>query len=278
MGVALGLLGALFLGGSAYLSPARLAKSIDRDLRARLGAIRELHVYVRGPHGIPVMKGRFHSVDVRIAGFNADHATIPTIQASSEPSQKTALIRSIHVDARDFIYDGVRIDRAEVFLIGLRYDTEAARRKEVRLVELESGTLEVRVSESELRARALERLTGVVEPQFRFVQDRVMVSGIHKVTFVPVPFSLSGHLSVRRGREVHLTDTDMRVSVLAVPDVLENLLLSELNPVYTFKTTNQLPFEVEVDRVSIEGSELITRGRIVLSRTGASQRDFAETP
>lgn len=265
MGIALGLLGGLFLGGSVYLSPARLSKTIDRDLRNRLGHVQALKVFVRGPSGVPVMKGRFDSVEITARGFNGDDADIPIIEGGGRgPAKKVGLIKEIRVDARDFVYDGTRVAQALVMLKGLRFDEEAAQRKQLRLVELESGTAEIRLTESELRASALARLTGVIDPEFTFEGDRLLVSGKHKVSVVPVPFSLRGRLEVKNGTEVHLTDTDLRVSVVPVPDRLEHRLLADLNPVYIFKSSNQLPFKVEVASVKIAGGELIAQCKVLL--------------
>lgn len=265
MGIALGLLGGLFLGGAVYLSPARLAKTIDRDLRAWLGPLKELHVYVRGPRGVPVMKGRFDSVDIRVRGFNGDRAEIPAMESSPEPAREVGLIKAIRVEARDFVYDGVEVRQAAVSLTNLRFDAAAAARKQVRLIDLEQGSAEVRLTEASLRAGALARLTGVLEPKFEFAGGRIKVSGRHKVSVVPVPFSLSGRVVVREGREVHLDETDLRVSVVPIPDRLEQRLLADLNPVYVFKSATQLPFAVEVQRVHVEGNELVANCSIKLN-------------
>ena len=265
MGIALGLLGGLFLGGAVYLSPARLAKTIDRDLRARLGPVEHLQVYVRGPRGVPVMKGRFDSVDIKVRGFNGDRADLPTFEAdSSAHSKEMGFIKAIHIDARDFLYDQVRVQQAQVQLTNLRFDAGAAAKKQMRLLELEAGEAEIRLTEAELRARALPNLSGVLAPTFEFERARLKVTGKHKVGLLSVPFSLSGQVAMRNGTEVHLVETDLRLSVVPVPDGLEQRLLSNLNPVYTFKTAGQWPFRVAIESVQLHQRELVAKCKVTL--------------
>jgi len=144
------------------------------------------------------------------------------------------------------VVDGARLDIPR--LLGLR---------EVAVLFRNPASISVAFSGADLSSIMRQRVSGLKEPAVSLVPGGAVISGKVSLVGVVIPVEMSGVFQTNGPKDIRFVPEQLRVSEYSLPAALEKRLLSRLQ----FQIgVDALPFDIEVDRVLVEGDYLTVTG------------------
>lgn len=258
MEIALGL-AALLLIGNAQIKPERVARSMERSLRGRLGNVGEVEVKVFGPRGYKALRGNFREVRVSLRGVDLDKLNLDMLSLR-ESSGDRARIRRLLLDVSKFTYQQIDVSHLLITIDDVVYDRRAARHRQgFQLVSVGKAEAIIEVGLAALRKAVSSRLTEFIQPELSLEEGHAVVTAKKEILGLPVPLIITGVLAPRREREIHLVSPQVTIGRVAVLDLLTEKLLGDVNPLIVLDPDHRWPFAPRIGSVKIhpDGIEVL---------------------
>jgi LmeA-like phospholipid-binding len=293
----MGFLLAALLGGflvfNTQATPRKVEGMAETALRQRFPRA-QVRVTVRGKSGRSVLRGKFDVVHVEMADFELA-GTSPAAPANSSPSAESVAAESVmpgsapanstppdlvavpnakrqghigrvELQLRDFNYDGLKVERAEIEFNDVVYDLDVLKnRSQVRLVAVGLSKARLCLPAASLQGMVHTRLRDITDARLTVRDGSVLVTGKKPAPLfgTPVPIAVTAKLEARQGTEIWLADSHVTVGGLPVPALLAKSLTADLNPVYVFDRERKWPLRVQVTSIQTHDNRVDVSGDLI---------------
>jgi len=201
------LTGGFFLFNS-LATPQRASRAVESALRKRFAGA-QVRADLRGKRGRDVLGGRFQSAHVEMSGFTFGQG----LQLQVVPSAKN--MGRVGLELSDFGWHGFHIAQAQMSLDNLLLDWKALRKgSQLKLVSSSDpgvprtqGRLRLVLGQDALQAWVREKYPELENVRVALASDRgIRVKGTRALLGAALPFEMSGHLELSRGRVLEVRD------------------------------------------------------------------------
>lgn len=247
-----------FLFFNSQATPDKVAGRIETTLRRQYPGAR-VDVDVKGRRGLNVLRGNFREVRLSMSNFKA--ATAPPAGITQNAKKKGHVGRAL-VQLRDFDFNGIRIELAELEMGDVVYDLDALKSKsQLQIASVGPGRAHLIIPAASLQALVKERVKDVKDARLSLQDGQLRLTGTRAVPIIgDVPFGLTARPEIRNGSEIWLADAIVTLNGQAVPDVLTKTIVGPMNPVFSFGGDNKAGFRILLrnlvarkDKIEISG-------------------------
>ncbi len=259
--------------------PDRVERKMEKALKKLVDA-RTMEVELDGAPGVPMLKGRFRSLDVLIEGLKLEEgglADLLPIGFVSRP-KKEGRIGRVTIRLVATLYRGLMVDEVTVEGHLIRFDLDGSlRQSRLLLVSMEKAHLVAKVRTSAIGQylSGIAQQTGLERLALRFRFGFAEVEGSWKIGPVSVPFKAEAHLEPTASGGINLILRDARVlQIIPLPQGWLENKIREWNPILSFDLN---PLIVSISAVTITPSSVEIKGAIRLP-SEATDRSASDLP
>jgi hypothetical protein len=247
----------------------RFERDAATDISAKLQGVHR-EVAVRAKVGPEAAFGDIHSVRIEARRF-----TTHGLPLFTEPQRsRKGLVRTLHLDLREFELSGLGIRRLQATLSDSRFDFSLAMRKrQIRLSHSGTGPAEVVVDAEALRRFILGKYPEIKSAMVTIDRDKVIVEGYGEFLLLSANFWIAARLEVGEGSQVNLTFPRILIDGRVADPVAGETLVRALNPIVDLDRDLDLHGALRLDRVQLRDGLLRAWGSLRIPDLPAPTQD-----
>jgi hypothetical protein len=213
------------------------------------------------------------------AGSPAPAASASTTSGSATPTtsatpdlvavadaKRQGHVGRLELQLRDFNYDGMKVQQAEVEFNNVAYDLDALKdRSQVRLVAVGPSKARLLIPAASLQGMVHTRLKDITDARLTVQNDLVYLTGKRPAPLfgTPVAVAVTAKLEARNGAEIWLTDSRVTMGGVPVPGPLARSFMGDINPVYVFDRERKWPLRVQVTSIRTHDNKVDVSGDLI---------------
>jgi len=238
------LLSGFFLFNS-QATPGKAEHIMEKALRQQFPTAQTVDVSVEGKRGRNVLRGKFDTVRVDLAGFGRITG-LPLMAAPQ--ADKTGHLGRLELQLRDFTFNDLKVESANFAFNDVTYNREGLQKHSLlQIVKSGPASARLAVPVSALESLAAARFKDVQNARFSAHNGAVRVTGKRPLGLlgIAVPFTLTAKPEIRNGNEIWLTEPRVAVENVTGMSIPAGSLIANLNPVYVFDPDRKMPFRIQ---------------------------------
>ncbi len=260
MGYLLAALAGGFLFFNSQATPDKVAGRIETVLRRQFPGA-QVDVDIKGKRGLNVVKGRFREVRLSMSNFKTAGVALPPVQMNPNPKKKGRIGRAL-VQLRDFDFNGIQVELAELELGDVVYDLDALKKSQLGIVSVGPGRAHLIVSAAALQSLVQERVKDVKNARIALQNGQLRLTGTRATPILgDVPFALTARPQVRNGNQIWLANAVVTLGGQELPEALTQNIIGPLNPIFAFDDS-KLPFRVALKTLSARNDKIELSGDV----------------
>lgn len=276
--------GFFFLNSQA--TPNKVAGRIESVLRQQYPGAR-VDVDVKGSRGLKTLKGNFREVHLSMSNFRTvaangqpaqTQAQIAMQSAPVNPNPKKGRVGRATVQLRNFDFNGIQVELAELEMGDVIYDLDAIKKSQLQIISVGPGRAHLVVPASSLQALVKERVKDIKNARISLQNGQLRLTGTRAAPIIgDLPFSLTARPEVRNGSEIWLADAVVTLGGQALPGALTQNIVGPMNPIFSF-FNSKMPFRVLLRNLTARNDKLELGGDVSFPALGATAKPPVTAP
>jgi hypothetical protein len=266
----LGLFGALYYLGHSEVRhfeniAAKDIRSKIHGEHAKVSVKVELNGIIGGPLG-----------DLRKATIRASDFETEGVPLFTEPElSKKGLIRDFHIELREFVLSGLRVQELLSDIPDCHFDYGlAVSKKKIRLSASGVGHGEVVIREKDLEAYILRKFKEIKKVSVRVTRGRVLVEGYGEFLIIKTNFLVDAKLIAVDGTKLMLDEATILFDGKPADELAKKTLLDVLNPVVDLNKDLKLYDAVRVEKIVLQDGVIRASGATKIPVKPVSSLEF----